>query len=142
MEALEKIGEPAVEPLIQALGNPEEGVRWEAAKALGMICDPRAVKSLIQALRDPNREGRWLAAGAREKIGQPAVESLIQALGDPDEEVRQEAAQVLGEISDSRALPELAQIAREDMGKTPWGSVAEAATKAVEKIKEATRVLS
>lgn len=49
VEALVKIGEPAVKPLIKAL--KDEFVRAEAAQALGKIGDARAVKPLIQALK-------------------------------------------------------------------------------------------
>jgi HEAT repeat protein len=135
--ALGRIGDPrAVEPLIQALGDPDEEVRWRAAWALGKIGDPRAVEPLIQALGDPDAWVRLGAALALGRIGDPrAIEPLIQALGDPDEEVRWRAAEALGEIGDLRALPKLERMARKDTGKTLWGSVAEAAREAAERIR-------
>ena len=49
VEALVKIGKPAVEPLIAALEDEGSGVRMNAAEALGEIGDSRAVE-LIAAL--------------------------------------------------------------------------------------------
>jgi len=74
---LPKLGEPAVEPLIQALKDEDRRVQLGAAKALGEIGDERAVEPLIQTLKDktywypvdPLREAvRWEAAEALQKI--------------------------------------------------------------------------
>jgi len=46
--ALEKIGKPAVEPLIKTLGNEDQAVRWGAAEALWEIREP-AMEPLIKA---------------------------------------------------------------------------------------------
>ena len=67
---LGKIGDSrAVEPLIQALQNPEGVVREEAAWALGELKDVRASKSLLHALRDNEIAVRREAAKALEKMG-------------------------------------------------------------------------
>jgi HEAT repeat protein len=61
---------------------------------------------------------------------------LIAALKDEDSKVRERAAIALGHIGDSRALPELERLAREDQGKTSWGmKVKDVATRAIEEIK-------
>jgi HEAT repeat protein len=52
VEALVKIGAPAVPHLIQALGDRDRGVRAAACRALGEIGDGQAVPPLIQALGD------------------------------------------------------------------------------------------
>jgi HEAT repeat protein len=116
-EALGKIGEPAVESLIQALRDDDITVRYLAARTLGEIKDERAVEVLIPALKD---EGsiignhisyvRVKAAEALGKIGEPAVELLIQALNDDDNNVRYLAAWALGEIRDKRAVESLNQL--------------------------------
>jgi len=67
--ALVKIGEPAVEPLIQALKDGYSHVREGAAKALGEIGDIRAVEPLIQALKDEDSDVRKIAAEALGKMG-------------------------------------------------------------------------
>jgi len=51
-EALEKIGEPAVLPLIAALRNPDLQIRGLAADILGRIRDKRAVSPLKKLLAD------------------------------------------------------------------------------------------
>ena len=63
-----KIGEPAVEPLIEALKDKDQDVRWEAALALGNIGDERAVEPLIEALKDEDEDVREAAGEALEKI--------------------------------------------------------------------------
>lgn len=47
VQELAKIGQPAVEPLIQALSNKNERIRFHAAVALGEIGDVTAVEPLI-----------------------------------------------------------------------------------------------
>lgn len=79
VEALSKIGETAVEPLISALANENKFVRFRAALALGQIGDRRAVKPLINALRDDIGIVRDGAVRALGKIRDPiAIEPLIE----------------------------------------------------------------
>ena len=67
--ALGEIGEPAVEPLIQALRRDNDrGVREIAAKALGDIGDVRAVESLKRALWDGEYWVQERASEALKKI--------------------------------------------------------------------------
>jgi len=113
-EALVKIGEPAVEPLIQALKDEDSGVRWAAAATLGEIKDERAVAPLIQALKDGGRGVRWQAAMALVEMGEPAVEPLIQALKDEEEEVRWAATEALGRMGDARAVESLIQALKDE----------------------------
>lgn len=80
VEALIKMGEPAVEPLIQALKDEKWDVRAGAARSLGGIGDNKAVEPLIQALKDRNLTVRIHATEALVKIGEPAVESLTRTL--------------------------------------------------------------
>ena len=130
--ALVEIGEPAVEPLIQALNDPnaKDWVRMSMADTLGKIGDPRAVEPLISALGD-EAVVRSAATSALGKIGDPrAVEPLISALGDEDEGFRCEAAAALGEIGDPRAVEPLTR-ALED--ESEW--VRETAAEALEKIR-------
>jgi len=65
-EALVKIGEPAVEPLIEALKDGDWHARGRAAVALGNIGDERAVEPLLRVLNDTHNNA---AATALEKIG-------------------------------------------------------------------------
>ncbi len=104
VEALVKIGAPAVEPLIAALKKDEEWyVRKTAAEALGQIGDVRAVEPLIVALKEGDM--RRVSAEALGKIGDTrAVEPLIATLKDKDSDVCKAAAEALGKIGDDRAI--------------------------------------
>jgi hypothetical protein len=105
---LVKIGAPAVEPLTVALHNPNKDVRFNAARALGEIRDPRAVESLLDLLRDQNRTVRLASARALGFVRDArAVEPLCHALGDRARMVRNYVAWALGEIGDERAVPAL-----------------------------------
>lgn len=75
-----KIGEPAVEPLISALGSKyEDDLRTKAAKALSTI-------------------------------GKPAVDLLIEALGRKDKGIRMKVSWILSQIRDERAIKPLKKL--------------------------------
>lgn len=79
-EALVSIGKPAVAPLIKALTEQKEQVRWEAAKALGQIADPSAINALLDALEDKDFDIRWLSAEGLIAIGKDTLVPLLKAL--------------------------------------------------------------
>jgi len=76
-EALGRIGEPAVEPLIAALQDEDSNMRQGAAGALGRIGEP-AVEPLIAALRDENSGVCRAAAQALKKIGTPKALAVLE----------------------------------------------------------------
>jgi HEAT repeat protein len=107
-ESLVEWGEPAVEPLIKALGdNGMIGVRRSVAEALGAIGDERAVEPLIETLRGKTGARGWWVHKALGAFGEPAVEPLIKALGDECDSIRSSAAEVLRAIGDTRAVEPL-----------------------------------
>jgi len=67
IKSLQRIGEPAVEPLIAALTDQNWQVREIAVKALGKIGDPRAKEPLLQARQDQSPVVRNEAKYALEK---------------------------------------------------------------------------
>ena len=79
-QQLEAIGPPAVPALVDALQDDDSDTRWEAAKALITIADPRSATPLIVALDDDNGSVRWLAAEGLSRIGTPALSPLLHAL--------------------------------------------------------------
>ena len=112
MGALVRQGRLAVEPLIEALRDPQARASVYAAEALGQIGDARAVESLIIALRDSRYGVRASAARALGQLRDTrAVEPLIAAVGDPDRNVTTQAIEALVHIGDRRALEPLAHLA-------------------------------
>ncbi|HEV2486266.1 MAG TPA: HEAT repeat domain-containing protein [Terracidiphilus sp.] len=127
----------AVEPLIAALRDTDAGVVGDAAKALGQIKDLRALQPLLAAFKagkdNPEVEQQLaqalgglgppalepLMATLKDnnpneyaedglvQIGGPAVDPLIAMLNDANRSLREEAASVLGEIKDPRAVEPL-----------------------------------
>jgi HEAT repeat protein len=83
-DALGRIGTPAVQPLSEALADPDPSVRIEACRALA-----------------------YMAAKAKD-----AVPALTRTLSDSEETVREEAARALGQIGEQAqlAIPELMQM--------------------------------
>jgi HEAT repeat protein len=90
----------SVEPLLTALSNKNQWVRWEAAKALSQIHDPSSVNGLVKALRDKMFDVRWLAAEGLIAIGRKSIVPLLQALVDYSDSVwmREGAHHVLHEL--------------------------------------------
>jgi HEAT repeat protein len=74
------IGRPAVPALVEALADPKDQVRWEAAKALTEIRDPKAAPALVESLKDENFGVRWLAAEGLISAGKRGLVPLLQAL--------------------------------------------------------------
>lgn len=93
-----------VKALIKALGDGDENVRIEAARALGNLGDARAVEPLSEALCDSDFHVQLIAAEALVKMH--AVVTLIEALGTGHSGVPY-AAEALGELKDARAVAPL-----------------------------------
>lgn len=87
---------------------------------------------LLNALSSSQRGTRIQAVQALASIGGPAVEPLVHALSHAPDHIRIDASDALGQIGDSRALPELERLARE--GKN--SEVASAASRAAARIRK------
>ena len=109
VDALVKIGVPAVDALIVSLKDKDKWVRSQAVSALGNIGDTRAIEPLIEALKEDEGYGyvREAAANALVKIGLPAVDALIVVLKDKDKWVRWWAVHALRDIGSTRAVEPL-----------------------------------
>jgi HEAT repeat protein len=116
-------GQPAVNPLINALNDNNIAVRHAAARALGEIRDIRAINPLIAALKDNTLidhpfineliDTQEAPIWALKKIGEPTIQPLISALKDNDN-VYIGAVKVLAEIGDKRAVEPLIAILEND----------------------------
>jgi len=112
--ALAKMGAPALEPLLAALGASQAPVRTYAAMALGELKDTRAVGPLVAALKDSDGAVRSFAAQSLGMLKDArAVEPLVAAYQDDDATVRGSVAWALAQFKDARAA-EVLRAARQD----------------------------
>ncbi len=110
LNAIEGMGEPVVEPLIEALGDREGTVRKLAAIMLGNLQDARAIEELGMTLYDLHHEVSQTAAEALARFGVPAIDVLAEALIHPEAAVREHAILGLGRIRDERVIPYLIEM--------------------------------
>lgn len=162
IEALVKIGNPAIDPLIATFTKGNRDVRDSAVLALGDI-GPPAVARLNAILIDTDKDkderksaaeildklgwqpdlgmdgaSYWVAKKNWEKcviIGAAAVDPLNLALKSEDKVVRQAAAKALGEIGDSRAVDPLIIALKSENQEVAW-----AAAEALGKIGDARAI--
>jgi len=91
-----------VEQLIALLGDRTKGNELEAAMALGVLGDPKAVPALIATLDHSHPATRLYVVNALGKIGQEAKDALpkLEAIAkeDKDEGVRQAAERAINKI--------------------------------------------
>lgn len=113
--SLAGIHDPQVAPLlIQALGDPDIGVRQCAALALRIQPDTAAISELIHTLKDQDQLLARLSADALIAVGEEAVPALIEIVQSDHQSARAEAIRALGEIGDTRAIPVLLNALDED----------------------------
>lgn len=109
--ALVKIGDEAIDALVEALENGEfSDFRYKAAWALGKIGNSRAVEPLCKAmLNDSDYVVREWCAAALEAVGDAgAVPYLVQAMQkDSSKDVRLRASVALRNLGAAEALAEL-----------------------------------
>ncbi len=121
-KALEAMGRQVVPFLVEALKDPDYLRRWEAAKALSEIRDPKAVPALVIALEDEEFDIRWLAAKGLIEMNVKGLKPLFQALIEHADSVllREGAHHVLHDLAKGELRKYLAPmlIALEDMDST------------------------
>lgn len=122
---------PIVKALVQALADPAESVRREAARTLGGRGESArpAVPALLTALRDGRQSVRWQAAQSLARLGlDPArdVAALVALLRHDDDYIAGFAAWSLGNMGPAgrAAVPELVAALDGPVGYTRGGPVA------------------
>jgi HEAT repeat protein len=137
-EELVDIGRAAVPALVEALHDPDEHVRWEAAKALGEISDSSAAPALVEALLDPNFGVRWLAAEGLITMRRRGLKPLLQALIDRSDSVwlRQGAHHIFRTLATSGPHQEIEPVLKALTGPEPIVEVPPAAAAVLKKLEE------
>ena len=100
----------ATDTLLVNLESSVPDTRWQAAKALAVRRDPRAVEAVIRAMHDPRGTIRvCVMASALGHLKDPrALSALTEAVFDPrNRDLRLCAIQSLGMIGDRLAVPTL-----------------------------------
>jgi HEAT repeat protein len=82
-ERLVAMGTAALDPLLKALCEPNDLMRWEAVKALSSMHEPAAAPALVTALGDERSGTRWVAAEGLIALGRDGLEPLLRALTKP-----------------------------------------------------------
>jgi HEAT repeat protein len=103
---VDKLGEPAIRPLIYTLRGFDESIQDRATSALARIAGEigeSAISLLIEALKDEASHVRSQISLALGKIGKSAVPLLMRAQKDDDLNVRSGAKNALGIIDYSES---------------------------------------
>ena len=105
------MGPPAVDMLLREIPRRSEKARHAALRALGTICDDRAVDFLLQWSRREGAGDRRFSLIALARIGAPkAIDRFIEGLTDPDPGVVEAAAEGLGYLRAEKAAASLADL--------------------------------
>ena len=122
--ALARMGQPAVEPLLEILASSTstESHKGHCAWALAFI-GAKAEKQLYAAYHSDSPEVRSAVVGAIAKVAEEnrqekALNLLVESLNDPAENVRSEAAAVLGNLKYQSAVPKLIELLEHSVGET------------------------
>jgi len=105
-----------VDPLVyqtlaRALRDEEEGIRQEAALALGILGGKSAVAELVATLQDAAPSVRGAAAAALGKVGTPEDgRNLVPLLADDSSGVRNRVLQAIGALRVREAGPGLREL--------------------------------
>jgi len=93
--------------LVQALHDPDPGVRQCAALALRHQTSPQAVPDLIAMLSSEDRLLALLVADALVAVGKDAVAALLEIMQNGSSAARLEAARALALIGEPSSIPAL-----------------------------------
>ena len=119
------------------LADSNHQTRWEAAKALGEIADPKSASTLISSLEDKEFDVRWLAAVGLIAIGKDALAPLLEALSRHADSVwlREGARHVLHDLSKKGFLDLATSVLTALEGTDPEIEVPGSALAALRKLK-------
>lgn len=101
-DVLARMGQAAVEPLLEVLAEHDPELAPTVGEILARIAGPESFRDRLTSMDPEDRRRSVEALGA---IGGPvAVDGLLDVLTDPDERIRARAVRLLGELGDQRAF--------------------------------------
>lgn len=107
VSALIEIGQPAVDPLIAVLDNPDADIAHRIIEALSGI-GALAVDRLVEVMQGGDVDIRCRIVDILKGIDDKrAVDTLVATLADPDNLVRHHAVEALGSLRDTNQLAAL-----------------------------------
>lgn len=117
--ALGRLDAHAVKPLLAALKNGSQRVRWGAAVALGEIGNPTAIRPLIEQVGVNRNDDyvRQAVSVALGRFGPVAVEILSDSLKHKDWGMRAGAADAVGIIGDAQSVRPLLDVLQDEHPK-------------------------
>jgi HEAT repeat protein len=127
---LAEFGSEAVPFLLLALGKGDGWERSYIVGALGKIKDQRAIATLLGLLPDEDPDVRSSAANALLNMNAADFDLLRQLLHDNRWQLRQIVVYLLGQLKDSRSIPELVAALSDLYPEVRWsaaGALARAA---------------
>jgi len=120
----------AADSLLEVMADKKEAVRLAASSGLMRMNTPEIAEPLAAALHYPKK---WLPARVAEvlvSLGQDAVPALLRTLPTSSQEVTPLIIEVLGQIGDSRAVPDLVELLKH----SPFSAVRISAAEALGEI--------
>ena len=124
-DVLERMGEMAVDPLVEIVMGPDPEAAAQAGSVLERIV---GASTFIVGLSSVDPEERLRSVEVLGTMGgRDAAEALLAALEDPEIRVRTRSASLLGALGEERALPQLKRMVLSD----PVAEVATAAEAAL-----------
>ena len=79
-ETLVSQGEAAIPSLVAALCHEDPRVRFQAAKGLETLKDPRTAAPLTRAIADEDADVQWVAGEALGSLGEAAIAPLLDGV--------------------------------------------------------------
>ncbi|MFX1451304.1 MAG: HEAT repeat domain-containing protein, partial [Promethearchaeota archaeon] len=105
----------AIDSLVKLLADPDERVRIELIKTLGILGDKKSAKDIAQFLNDKSEMIRLDTIKTLGKLEYAeVVDSLIELLKDKNSFIRREAVGALGRIGDKKAVEPLLNLLEDE----------------------------
>ncbi len=109
--ALVEMGATVIKPLINAILEGSENLRWQAANVLFQLNDPCCIEPMLEALKSPNLMLEHIAVEALQQFDLSAlVPALIQALPNSHCSVQARIVTLLESAGDQQAVEPLVKL--------------------------------